>query len=63
MIIFKAVGVDSKKEPYDASFHITWPASEKPTAAQKQEVINIAVAQFQEYHPTGKILQHFEAHR
>ena len=60
IILFKAIAYKSNREPYNASFQISWPIVENPSYDLIQSVVNIAVSQFYEYHPNGRIIQHME---
>jgi hypothetical protein len=60
VIGFKATGKDEVGKDYDCSFMVSFPANQKIEQRQLDDTIQFAIAQFQEYHPTGNITAKME---
>lgn len=60
VIGFKATGRDEVGKEYDCSFMVSHVANQPISQGQVNEAIQLAIKQFQEYHPTGNITAKME---
>jgi hypothetical protein len=57
---FKATGKTETNEDYDCSFMVSYPANNRVNPNELNQVIQNAIAQFKEFHPTGNITAKME---
>lgn len=60
VIGFKASGTDELGKEYDCSFMVNFPAQAPIPPQEVNAAMQSAIAQFQEYHPTGNITAKME---
>ena len=60
IIGYHAEGIDHQGNRYDCSFTVTYPMDQSIPQHQVDAMCKLAIGQFQNYHPSGKILAKLE---
>jgi len=60
-LIFNAYGTDKFGTKYDCSFSVQWHIEQKMSQPEIQKNVDLAMAQFGEYHPTGVVTSHVKS--